>query len=637
MNPLSFMSANFVARQNGYQAQPDWHWGHYDQQVQVFFRPLETYAERMAVMLDEIAGAGFTALDLWVAHLHPAWATLEHVAIFQELCTARRLRCTSLAGGFGDTLPALRASCRLAAALNIPILGGSTPLLTTDRSGLVQTLRDFGLILALENHPEKSPAEVLAQLGEGDEDVLQVALDTGWFATHGYPADQALRELAPRLGLVHLKDIRRSGEHVTCPLGQGIVPVRECLEVLRELDFRGSISIEHEPFDSDPRPGCIAGRELVSQFLADRSVQRGPSPVGMALLGCGNIAWAYVRQLAGYPEVRLVGVFDADSAKAQDLAQQNQLQAYESLEALLADPAVEVVVNLTIHHAHFETTRRCLEAGKHVHSEKPLATDQASAAALVRLAEEKGLRLSSAPTTWLGEAQQTAWAYLEAGRLGTPRVAYAEVNWGRIEEWHPNPAPFYAVGPIFDVAVYPLTLLTAWFGPVRKVLAGGGILYPHRHTKDGTPFTVGSADWSSAVVEHASGLTTRLTSSFYVSGAVSQSGLEIHGDLGSLRLSRWDVFDASLEIAPLGKPMRRVALGRPGYHGIEYARGTRDLAQALREDRPHRCAGSQAAHIVEVCEAILHSIRKGQTVAVTSDFPAPEPLEWAKELATRLR
>lgn len=589
-------------------------------------------------MLDEARAAGFFALDVWVAHLHPLWATPGHVAVFLRLCEERRLRRTSLAGGFGATRAEFRASCRMAAALGRPVLGGMTPLLVSDRAAMTAILREHGLIFALENHPEKSPAELLAKLGAGDEDVIKAAADTGWFATHGYPADSALRELGGRLGLVHLKDIRAAGAHDTCPLGEGVVPVRECLLALKETGCRGTISIEHEPFDSDPVPGCAAGRKLAAAVLASREgFHIEAEPVGMAILGCGNIAGAYAGQLAAYPEARLLGVCDTDAARAREFGARHSLPVYDDLDALLADHRVKVVVNLTIHHAHFETTKRCLEAGKHVHTEKPLATRADEAWELVRLAEERGLRLSSAPTTWLGEAQQTAWAWIEAGLIGTPRVVYAEVNWGRIEGWHPNPAPFYAVGPVFDVAVCPVTLLTAWFGPVRRVTAGGGIVYPHRKTPSAAPFEVTSPDWARAVLELDRGPLVRLTPSFYVSAANSQSGMELHGDRGSLRLSRWDCSDAVIEHGEFGKPMRRLPLAQPPFFGIEYARGARDLAQAIREGRPHRCAGAQAAHVVEVCEAVLMSLREGRAVEISSGFDLPEPLPWARQLANARR
>src|SRR5690606_761425 len=113
------------------------------------------------------------------------------------------------------------------------------------------------------------------------------------------------------------------------------------------------------------------------------------------------------------------------------------------------------------HTAHARVTEQCLLAGKHVYSEKPLALDYAAARRLVALAERRGLRLGCAPATFLGEAHQTAWKLVRRGRIGPIRVIYAEANHGRIEWYHPAPEPFFAIGPMWDVGVYPITAITA--------------------------------------------------------------------------------------------------------------------------------------------------------------------------------
>jgi predicted dehydrogenase len=143
------------------------------------------------------------------------------------------------------------------------------------------------------------------------------------------------------------------------------------------------------------------------------------------------------------------------------------------------------VVNLTVHHAHYEVTHRALEAGRHVYSEKPLALRSGGARELVDLAVTRGLRLGCSPSTILGEAQQTAAAWIRAERLGPVRAIYADVSWGRIETWHPAPEPFYEVGAMVDVAVYPLTLATAMIGPARSVRAWGW-----DSAQTGSPWTV---------------------------------------------------------------------------------------------------------------------------------------------------
>src|SRR5690606_13149357 len=132
-------------------------------------------------------------------------------------------------------------------------------------------------------------------------------------------------------------------------------------------------------------------------------------PLRVVVVGCGNIAGAYGEAMRSRSEIRILGASDIDPARAAAWVEKNGGRAYASLDAVLADPEVEAVVNLTIQHAHVPVITSCLEAGKHVHSEKPLAATYAEARRLVELAEARGLRLSCAPVTWLGEAQQTAW------------------------------------------------------------------------------------------------------------------------------------------------------------------------------------------------------------------------------------
>ncbi|MBE7470199.1 MAG: gfo/Idh/MocA family oxidoreductase [Anaerolineae bacterium] len=355
--------------------------------------------------------------------------------------------------------------------------------------------------------------------------------------------------------------------------------------------------------------------------------------LGVAILGCGNIAEPYAETLATYPEIELIGMADLEVTRAEALAAKFGCRAYPSIEAMLADEAVELVVNLTIHHAHAATTTLCLEAGKHVHCEKPLALTYEEARVVVELARQKGLRLGCSPFTYMGEAQQTAWKIIREGKLGQIRVAFAEVNWGRIESWHPAPGPFYQVGALFDVAVYPLTMLTAFFGPARQVWAYGKVVHPDRVTREGIPFHIDTPDFVVAVIELENGPLVRLTSDFYVSRHSSkQDGIEFHGDLGTLYLQSWHDFNVAVEVAEFGQPLQPVALIRPAYEGkrkVEWGRAVRDMAQALAEDRPHRATGEQAAHVVEILNAVTQSIETSQPVAVRSSFTPPAPMVWA--------
>lgn len=616
-----------------------------DDATQKWFSPLPTFAARFDEMLGEVKALGFDAIDLWGAHLHWHWATISHIGTAKALLAKHHLVVRSYASWVGGDASDLRAACRLCNALEIPIIAGNIELVARNRGEATDILREYGVLYAVENHPEKSTAELQARLGAGDEDVVGIALDTGWCGTQSWNALEALRELFPRVFTVHLKDVKAKRSqpsgltfvdmgHETCRLGEGIVPVRAVVETLRQLDFRGPIGIEHEPEEFDPREDCRAGRELTERWWSAVEIKESAPPLRVAVVGCGNIANAYGEAMRAHPEIKILGASDLDVTRAKEWASKHGGRAYLSLDEVLADEAVEAVVNLTIQQAHVEVVRRCLGAGKHVHSEKPLAPTYTEAKTLVDLAAQRGLRLSCAPVTWLGEAQQTAWKLIRDGRLGTPRVGYATVDWGRIESWHPNPAPFYAVGPVFDVGVYPLSLLTAWFGPVRSVTASGGVILPNRTTKEGKPFALTTEDWIVAVLEFGSGFRVRLTANFYVGDpAENRAGLEIHGDAGSLATA-WFASTAPVKVGTVGGKYQRVRPVRiPAGEGewwCDWAAGVVGLWRGLRTNTPHPTTGEHAAHVVEIMEVIHRAVRERHAIDLKSTFAPPLPQEWAK-------
>jgi len=277
-NTISFMSANYIAREIGWHMPGGWMQG--DGAANAWFSPVETFPERFDGLLRSVKALGFDACDIWTAHLNWSWATERHLSAARELLGKHAMTVPSLAGGFGGTFEELRAACRVAQAVGAPVLGGGTALLVGHRSGLVGVLREHGLRLGVENHQEKTPQELLERLGRGDEDVVGAAVDTGWFGTQGYDSARALEALAPRLFQVHLKDIKarrkeKSGfqlvdaGHETCRLGGGIVPVAECVRVLKRHGYGGAIAIEHEPEDFDPSEDCRVGLHYVRRLLAE--------------------------------------------------------------------------------------------------------------------------------------------------------------------------------------------------------------------------------------------------------------------------------------------------------------------------------------------------------------------------------
>lgn len=349
----------------------------------------------------------------------------------------------------------------------------------------------------------------------------------------------------------------------------------------------------------------------------------------VALVGAGNIADRYAEAIVAADELELAGATDVAPGRAGALMKKFTGVAYPTLDALLADSTVDTVVNLTAPQAHAEVSTAALQAGKHVHSEKPLALRYEDARRLVELAADRGLRLSSAPATLLGEAQQTLWKRVRDGAVGRVRAVYAEANWDRIESWHPDPRTLYAVGPLVDVGVYPLAIMTAMFGPARRIHAYATTVEPERKLRDGTPFTPGAPDFVVAVLELEDGVVARLTASFYV-GPSKQRGIEVHGDAGSLYMPTWAEANSRVELQQRGGEYETIPPVREPFPGIDWGRALVDLAGAIEAGRPHRSSAEHAAHLVEILNAAETSVEHGGSVDVHSEFDPPEPMEWAR-------
>lgn len=270
------MSANFVAREVRYQMTQGWDEG--DAATQAFFRPEETFTERFDALLGEVAGGGFRAMDLWAAHLHPAWATGEQVREARRLIDARGMSVPSLAVWLPDDPVQIEKICVLACTLGARILGGgcAPEVLAGMRARLQDLLEDYDLVFGYENHPEKSAREILEKIGP-DDGRIGVTLDTGWLGTQGVDATVAAEELASRIVYVHLKDIHapvkgpgpalKDMGHETCALGDGVVPVERCVAGLIRAGYSGGFSIEHEPEDHDPMPAAVSSLKNVRLWL----------------------------------------------------------------------------------------------------------------------------------------------------------------------------------------------------------------------------------------------------------------------------------------------------------------------------------------------------------------------------------
>jgi predicted dehydrogenase len=305
-------------------------------------------------------------------------------------------------------------------------------------------------------------------------------------------------------------------------------------------------------------------------------------------------------------------------------------QGVEALpvDAILADPRIDAILNLTIPAAHVEINTRGLQAGKHVYGEKPLALFPAEAVDMLRLAEEKGLRVGSAPDTVLGTGVQTARAVLDAGTIGTPVGAAAFWAAPGHELWHQAPQFYYqaGAGPIFDMGPYYLTALVTLLGPVARAAGAVG-----RSTRErvvatgpqaGSPIPVNIDTHVSALLEHASGVSSTLTMSFEVWGSRIPH-IEVFGTAGTISMADPNRFSDHVEVLLSSVREWKTVETLAGYPDAARGYGLADMARAIATDRPHRASGELAFHVLEIMDAVVRSGESGETIALSSTVERP--------------
>jgi predicted dehydrogenase len=373
----------------------------------------------------------------------------------------------------------------------------------------------------------------------------------------------------------------------------------------------------------------------------------------VAIVGCGFVADFYMRTLHLYPNLELVGVMDRDSDRASKFATFYSVPIYNTLEELLSDPQVDIVLNLTNPRSHYSVSKACLEAGKHVYSEKPISMDFLEAKELVEIAEKRGLHLSSAPCSLLGETAQTIWKALREQQVGKVRLVYAEMDDGLIhkvpyKKWRSKsgtPWPYkdeFEVGCTLEHAGYYLTWLPAFFGPAETVTAFSACLIPDKLTDD--VLDVQAPDFSVACIKFASGVVARLTCSII---APHNHEIRIIGDDGIIGIKDCWHYEESVYIQrritirrktienPFKQNYRLVRkVGKKGeYQGskhMDYCRGVAELANAITNQHPSRLSARYCLHTNEIVLAIQNALDTGVAYKVTTSFDPIEPMPWAK-------
>ena len=354
------------------------------------------------------------------------------------------------------------------------------------------------------------------------------------------------------------------------------------------------------------------------------------SALNIGIIGVGTISAQYFAEFPKLEGLHVMAVADINEARAAEVAAEHDVEML-TVDALLADPRIDAVLNLTIPAAHVDIAMRALRAGKHVYGEKPLALDPDEAAPMLELARERGLRVGSAPDTVLGTGVQTARALLDSGSIGEPVAAAVQWSSPGHELWHPAAQFYYQPGggPLFDMAPYYLTTLVTLLGPVIRV---SGIAtrsdrerFIATGNQAGNRVPVDVDTHVSAILEHANGVTSTLTVSFEV-WASRAPLFELYGTTGTIAVPDPNRFSDPVEVWTVDEPAWTEVPVSAGYADAGRGIGLADLAHAIETDRPHRASGELAFHVLEIMDAVLRAGSEHRVVELTSTVARPEPV-----------
>ncbi len=357
----------------------------------------------------------------------------------------------------------------------------------------------------------------------------------------------------------------------------------------------------------------------------------------IGIIGCGTISGAYFGGAQKTDVLEIKSCADIRMEAAQSVAEKYGCQA-ASVDELLADEEIELVVNLTIPKAHAEIGIATLEAGKHTYSEKPFSVDIESGQNLLKKAAEKGLRVGCAPDTFLGAGIQTSRKALDEGAIGRPIAGTAFMCGHGHESWHPSPAFYYDVGggPMLDMGPYYITALVNILGPVKRVAGITTKAFEERiATSDaasGQRIPVKTTTHLTGAIEFANGAIITMIMSFDM-WKHSLPCIELYGETGSMQVPDPNGFGGSVRVSTARDGWSDVPLAFP-----KNARmiGVIDMVRAIQSARPHRVSGALAYHVLEVMLAFDKSSQSGQHAEIESTVERPAPLppgleEWEIE------
>jgi predicted dehydrogenase len=357
-------------------------------------------------------------------------------------------------------------------------------------------------------------------------------------------------------------------------------------------------------------------------------------PVKAGVVGCGKICGQYFSMGKNFPLVQMDACADLNPDAAKAAAQQFNVPRVLSVDEILKDPSIEIILNLTVPKAHVPVSLTAIGNGKHVYLEKPLGVNRAEGHQLMNAAKQKGVKIGCAPDTFMGAGIQTSRKLLDDGVIGKPVAFTAFMMCPGHEHWHPSPEFYYEVGggPMFDMGPYYLTALLNFFGPINRISAAASIAIPERtitsQPKSGKKVKVETPDHIAGTIEFANGVIGTIITSFATrfAGYDGKQPITVFGTKGTMRVPDPNGFDGPVHVRTV-EDAEWVEKPHAFVKGYGRSVGLADMAVAIRTGREFRANGDQAMAVLDAMQSFLDSAEQGKAIPPTVKYQKPEPMD----------
>ena len=371
------------------------------------------------------------------------------------------------------------------------------------------------------------------------------------------------------------------------------------------------------------------GRE---NYQKEESIVKMKTKTNLGIIGCGKISSVYFESLRTFDTLNVLACADIDMERAQAQAERYNIPRACTVQELLADPEIELVVNLTVPNVHAEVALAAIAVGKSVYSEKPLSVNREQGQAVLNAARVNNLRVGNAPDTFLGGGIQTCIKLVNDGQIGTPIAATAFMMHHGVEHWHPDPDFYYqpGAGPMFDMGPYYLTALIALMGPIRRVTGSTHTAFLERtvtsQPKYGTRIAVNVPTHVAGVMDFASGAVGTIVTSFDI-WHHRLPHIEIYGTEGTLSVPDPNTFHGPVYIwQARTREWSEVPLTH-SYTKNFRSIGVADMVHAMRSGQPHRANGELAYHVLDIMQSFHEASTEGRHIELTSTCSRPASLD----------